>query len=121
MSLVIRREQLRVFKEQRMRAFAGEVASKLFEVVAQREGRSALPTLTDFALDQLRKGEAAGLKKRDELMSFALCALVHGDGFHQSLLSAREILTDACYDRATLLAHLAIGGLKKGLLAYEQP
>lgn len=121
MTMVIRREQFRVFEEQRMLAFAGEVASKLSEVAAQWGVRPDSPALTHFALGQLRKGEAAGLKKRDELMAFALCALVFGNGFHQSLLPAREILADACYDRATLLAQLAIGGLKKGLFAYEQP
>lgn len=119
--LVILREQLRVFEEQQIRAFAGEVASRLSEVAVQRGIRLARPALTDFALDQLRKGGAAGLKKRDELMAFALCALVHGDGFHQRLLPVREILTDVCYDRATLLAQLAISGLKKGAFAYAQP
>ena len=119
--LVILREQIRVFAEQQTRVFAGEVASRLSEVAAQWGVRLARPELTDFALDQLRKGEAAGLKKRDELMAFALCALVHGDGFHQRLLPVREILADVCYDRATLLAQLAISGLKKGALAYAQP
>lgn len=121
LSLLISREQLRVFEEQQLRTFAGEVASRLFEVAAQRGAMPTLPALTNFALNQLRKGAAAGLKKRDELMAFALCALVHGDGFHQSLLPAREILTDTCYDRATLLAQLAISGLKNGVFTYEQP
>ena len=114
MHLAIRPEQQRVFEDQRLRAYAAEVASALTPIVSSRRSATTKPVTAEFAFEQLKRARTHGLKRRDEGMAWTLCALVHGADFDQKMPQVRQIVADQNYDRSVLLTQLAITGLKKG-------
>lgn len=65
-----------------------------------------------FALEQMRLAEKQGLKRKNELMAWTLCALVHGPGFDVRIPQVREIVEERVYDRSMLLTLLAVHGMK---------
>ena len=114
MQLVMRPAQQKVFEEKKLRDFAVEVAAALTPVVANRQTASGGTVTREFAFEQLKRAETRGLKRRDEMMAWTLCALVHGPGFDEKMPRVRQILADRNYDRSVLFTQLAIDGLEKG-------
>ena len=117
MHIVIRTEQFKVFEEQKLRSFAAEVASTLAPIVAGRQTASADAVTREFAFEQLKRAQTHGLKRRDEMMAWTLCASVYGPGFDLAMPRVGRIIADRNYDRSVLLTQLAIDGLNKEGLA----
>ena len=114
MHLTIRTEQCKVFEEQSLRTFATEVASTLAPILADQQAAGAGRVTNDFVYEQLQRAEMNGLERKNELMAWTLCALVHGADFDQKLPRVSQILADRHYDRSVLFTQLALEGLKKG-------
>lgn len=114
MSLVIRPEQYLALQAQRLRDFAAEVGRTLAPIVANRQTIPSQHATDQFALEQLKRAEMHGLKRRNEMMAWTLCAMVYGPDFEERMPQSRQILADRNYDRSVLLTLLAMHGLKNG-------
>lgn len=112
MPIMITPAQLLALEAQQMRTFAAEVARTLGPILAAHRSPPVTGPTEQFAHEQLEQARMLGLKRKNEMMAWTLCALVHGAGFEHRLPEAREIVAERNYDRSTLLTLLAMHGLR---------
>ena len=117
MSLVFRPEQYSALEAQRLRDFAAEVVRILAPVVADLPEVPPQRTTEPFVLAQLEEADTHGLKRRNELVAWTLCAMVHGPDFAWRMPQVRAILDDRNYDRSVLFTLLATQGLTSEVAA----
>ena len=113
MPLVIRPEQYQAFEAQRLRYFAEEVARTLSPIIADLPAIPLQHSTDQFVFAQLKRAEMHGLTRRNEMMAWTLCAMVHGPDFEQKMPQVRQVIVDQNYDRSVLLTLLAMRGLKR--------
>lgn len=112
MPIMITPAQHLALEAQQLRAFAAEVARTLAPILG---GHRALPgreATERFAHEQLERARMHGLKRKNEMMAWTLCALVHGADFEQRIPQVGDIVAERHYDRSMLLTLLAMHGLR---------
>ncbi len=113
MPLMITAAQYLALELRQLHVFAAEIAATLEPILAARPSESDGAITPAFAIAQIERARTNGLKRRNELMAWTLCAAVHGDGFERRMPELSQILNDRNYDRSMLLTLLAMRGLRE--------
>ena len=112
MAIMFTPAQMLVLEAQQLRAFAAEVARTLTPIVGKHRAMPGPEATERFACEQLERARMRGLKRKNEMMAWSLCAFVHGADFEQRIEQVGEILAERNYDRSMLLTLLALHGLR---------
>ncbi len=112
MPMMITLEQYATLETHQWHAFAAEVARTLEPILATRPVAAGQVVTEPFARKQIARARELGLKHRNEMMAWTLCASVHGVDFERRIPQVNAIVEERNYDRATLLTLLAMNGLR---------
>jgi len=106
--------QVAALETHQLNAFAAEVARTLDPILAGQPPAVRRNVTEAFARQQIERARVLGLKRRNEMMAWTLCALVHGADFEWRIAEVHQIVAERNYDRSMLLTLLAMNGLGAG-------
>ncbi|HEX7688437.1 MAG TPA: hypothetical protein VF453_12060 [Burkholderiaceae bacterium] len=112
MPIMIKPAQYAALEAQQLRTFAAEVARTLSAIPSNHATPSTPGGPVEFAHEQVQRASRLGLKRRNEMMAWALCAWVHGTDFDHRMPEIRQIVAEPNYDRSMMLTVVAMHGLR---------
>lgn len=104
--------QYAALESRQLHAFASEVALALQQILADQSPAVRQNATEPFARQQIERARVLGLRRRNEMMAWTLCAMVHGADFERRAPEVQHIVAEQNYDRSMLLTLFAMSGLR---------
>lgn len=94
MPIMITPVQYAALESRQLQAFAAEVARTLEPIVAGQPPAVRRNVTEPFARQQVERARLLGLRRRNEMMAWTLCAVVHGTDFEQRVPEVQQIVAE---------------------------